>query len=58
MCVCVCCVFPISHQEEASAVERSANEALADAQQSLDQVRRLMNKENKVKELIGDLKDM
>ncbi|XP_029930375.1 laminin subunit gamma-2 [Myripristis murdjan] len=47
-----------SHQEKASAVERSANEALADAQQSLDQVRKLMNKENKVKELIGDLKDM
>ncbi|XP_049930403.1 laminin subunit gamma-2 [Epinephelus moara] len=46
------------HQTTADAVERSANEALSNSEKSLDQVRNLMNKENKVKELIGDLKTM
>lgn len=44
------------HQTKADAVERSANEALSDSEKSLSLVRTLMNKENKVKELIGDLK--
>ncbi|XP_034743237.1 laminin subunit gamma-2 isoform X1 [Etheostoma cragini] len=46
------------HETTADAVERSANDALRDSQKSLDLVRTLMNKENKVKELIGDLKTM
>ncbi|XP_026230068.1 laminin subunit gamma-2 [Anabas testudineus] len=46
------------HQTKAGAVERSANEALSDSQKGLALVRTLMNKENKVKELIGDLKTM
>ncbi|XP_034411425.1 LOW QUALITY PROTEIN: laminin subunit gamma-2 [Cyclopterus lumpus] len=44
------------HQAKADAVQRSANEALSDSEKSLALVRSLMNKENKVKELIGDLK--
>ncbi|KAK9538314.1 hypothetical protein VZT92_003497 [Zoarces viviparus] len=46
------------HQTKADAVQRSANEALSDSEKSLALVRTLMNKENKVKELIGDLKTM
>lgn len=46
------------HQMKAKAVERSATDALSDSQKSLALVRTLMNKENKVKELIGDLKTM
>ncbi|XP_030608704.1 laminin subunit gamma-2 [Archocentrus centrarchus] len=46
------------HKTIAGAVERTANEALSDSQESLALVRNLMNKENKVKELIGDLKTM
>ncbi|XP_076600718.1 laminin subunit gamma-2 [Chaetodon auriga] len=46
------------HQTTADAVERSAADALSDSQKSLALVRSLMNKENKVKELIGDLKTM
>ncbi|XP_070830602.1 laminin subunit gamma-2 [Chaetodon trifascialis] len=46
------------HQTAADAVERSAADALSDSQKSLALVRSLMNKENKVKELIGDLKTM
>lgn len=37
-------------------MERSATDALSDSEKSLALVRTLMNKENKVKELIGDLK--
>lgn len=44
------------HQTKADAVERTANEALSDSEKSLALVRNLMNKENKVKGLIGDLK--
>lgn len=44
------------HRTEADAVERSAGDALSDSEKSLALVRTLMNKENKVKELIGDLK--
>ncbi|XP_070701477.1 laminin subunit gamma-2 [Pempheris klunzingeri] len=44
------------HQTQAGAVERSATDALSDSEKSLALVRTLMNKENKVKELIGDLK--
>lgn len=44
------------HQTNANAVERTANEALSDSEKGLALVRTLMNKENKVKELIGDLK--
>lgn len=50
--------LPSSHQMFADAVERNANKALSDSQQSLTLVRNLMNRENKVKELIGDLKTM
>ncbi|XP_078121302.1 laminin subunit gamma-2 [Sander vitreus] len=46
------------HETKADAVERSANEALSDSEKSLALVRTLMNRENKVKELIGDLKTM
>ncbi|XP_042353548.1 laminin subunit gamma-2, partial [Plectropomus leopardus] len=46
------------HQTTAGAVERSANDALSDSEKSLNLVRGLMNKENKVKELIGGLKSM
>ncbi|XP_053186882.1 laminin subunit gamma-2 [Scomber japonicus] len=44
------------HQTKADTVERSANDALRDSEKSLALVRTLMNKENKVKETIGDLK--
>ncbi|XP_035489050.2 laminin subunit gamma-2 [Scophthalmus maximus] len=44
------------HQTKAVAVEQSASEALRDSEKSLAQVRTLMNKENRVKELLGDLK--
>lgn len=50
--------LPCRHETIAGAVERSANEALRDSQESLALVRNLMNRENKVKELIGDLKTM
>nr|XP_046265365.1 laminin subunit gamma-2 [Scatophagus argus] len=46
------------HQTMAGTVERSATDALSDSEKSLALVRTLMNKENKVKELIGDLKTM
>ncbi|XP_054623821.1 laminin subunit gamma-2 [Dunckerocampus dactyliophorus] len=45
------------HQTKAGAVDRSASEALSDAQKGLALVRTLVNKENKVKELIGDVKN-
>nr|XP_057924701.1 laminin subunit gamma-2 isoform X2 [Doryrhamphus excisus] len=45
------------HQTKAGAVDRSANEALSDAQKGLALVRTLINKENKVKDLIGDVKN-
>uniref|UniRef100_A0A3B3B8P7 Laminin IV type A domain-containing protein n=2 Tax=Oryzias melastigma TaxID=30732 RepID=A0A3B3B8P7_ORYME len=44
------------HQKKANAVERTANEALSDSEKSLALLRTLTNRENKVKELIGDLK--
>ncbi|XP_036940529.1 laminin subunit gamma-2 [Acanthopagrus latus] len=44
------------HQSTADDVERTATDALSDSQSSLTLVRDLMNKENKVKELIGELK--
>ncbi|KAM6989831.1 laminin subunit gamma-2 [Tautogolabrus adspersus] len=44
------------HQTKADSVEKTANNALSDSEKSLALVRTLMNKENKVKELIGDLK--
>ncbi|XP_029381415.1 laminin subunit gamma-2 isoform X1 [Echeneis naucrates] len=44
------------HQSKASTVGHMANKALGDSEKSLALVRTLMNKENKVKELIGDLK--
>nr|XP_040028365.1 laminin subunit gamma-2 [Gasterosteus aculeatus aculeatus] len=43
------------HTATADEVQRSANEALSNSERSLALVRTLMNKENKVKELIGDL---
>ncbi|KAM4728868.1 laminin subunit gamma-2 [Anableps anableps] len=43
------------HKTMADLVEQTANKALSDSKESLDLVRTLMNKENKVKELIGDL---
>ncbi|XP_056149191.1 laminin subunit gamma-2 [Lampris incognitus] len=46
------------HQNKADVVERTANEALRDSDKSLALVRTLMNKENKVKELLGDLRTM
>ncbi|KAM9844838.1 laminin subunit gamma-2 [Aulostomus maculatus] len=44
------------HQTTAGSVERSANDAQSNSEKSLALVRTLMNKENKVKELIGSLK--
>ncbi|KAL6103705.1 lamc1 [Pungitius sinensis] len=46
------------HTATADEVQRSANEALSNSEKSLALVRTLMNKENKVKELIGDLQTM
>ncbi|XP_054452611.1 laminin subunit gamma-2 [Anoplopoma fimbria] len=46
------------HQTTADAVQQTTNEALSDSKKSLALVRTLMNKENKVKMLIGDLKTM
>ncbi|XP_026169484.1 laminin subunit gamma-2 [Mastacembelus armatus] len=46
------------HNMKANTVEQTANEALGDSEKSLGLARTLMNKENKVKELIGDLKTM
>ncbi|XP_056247590.1 laminin subunit gamma-2 [Seriola aureovittata] len=46
------------HQTKATAVEQTANMALSDSEKSLGLVRTLMTRENKVKELIGDLKTM
>ncbi|XP_024857820.2 laminin subunit gamma-2 [Kryptolebias marmoratus] len=43
------------HVTDADAVERTANEALSDSKESLTLVRSLVNRENKVKELIGDM---
>ncbi|XP_034559049.1 laminin subunit gamma-2 [Notolabrus celidotus] len=44
------------HQTKADVVEKTANDALSDSEKSLALVRTLMNKENKVKEQVGDLK--
>ncbi|XP_062259930.1 laminin subunit gamma-2 [Platichthys flesus] len=44
------------HQAKATAVDETASDALSDSEKSLALVRTLMNKENKVKELIGDLR--
>ncbi|XP_056266481.1 laminin subunit gamma-2 [Pseudoliparis swirei] len=46
------------HQTKADAVQQSANEALHDSEKSLALVRTLKNKENRVKELVGDLRTM
>ncbi|XP_047445759.1 laminin subunit gamma-2 [Mugil cephalus] len=46
------------HKTDSDAVQQTANEALADSKESLTLIRSLMNRENKVKELIGDLKNM
>ncbi|KAM8849949.1 laminin subunit gamma-2 isoform 2-T2 [Spinachia spinachia] len=43
------------HTAAADEVQRSANEALSNSEKSLALVRTLMYKENKVKELVGDL---
>ncbi|XP_060940860.1 laminin subunit gamma-2 [Limanda limanda] len=44
------------HQTKAAAVDQTASDALSDSEKSLALVRTLMNKENKVKELIGGLR--
>ncbi|XP_035025549.1 laminin subunit gamma-2 [Hippoglossus stenolepis] len=44
------------HQTKATAVDETASDALSGSEKSLALVRTLMNKENKVKELIGDLR--
>lgn len=44
------------HQREADAVERSATDALSDSEKSLALVRTFVNRENKIKQLIGALK--
>ncbi|KAJ4922437.1 hypothetical protein JOQ06_022933 [Pogonophryne albipinna] len=46
------------HQTTADSVERTASEALTDSKKSLALVRDLMTRENKVQELIGDMKTM
>lgn len=45
-----------THQTTADAVEKTANAALSDSEKSLALARTLLNRENKVKETIGDLK--
>lgn len=45
------------HHKEANTVEQSAAEALKDSEMGLALVQDLMNRENKVKELIGELKN-
>ncbi|CAN9502851.1 unnamed protein product [Ophioblennius macclurei] len=45
-----------SHEKTANAVDRAATEALSDSKQGLSLVRGLMNQENRVKDVIGDLK--
>lgn len=47
-----------NHETAAGAVEKAANGALSDSKKGLDLVRGLFNRENKVKEQIGDLKNM
>nr|XP_061795383.1 laminin subunit gamma-2-like [Nerophis lumbriciformis] len=44
------------HKTKATAVERSANEALGDSEKSLELVRNLLNKGKDVKDLIGGVK--
>lgn len=46
------------HKTTAGSVEQTAQDALSFSEQSLALVRTLMNKENKVKELIGDLQKL
>ncbi|XP_035989424.1 laminin subunit gamma-2 [Fundulus heteroclitus] len=46
------------HKATAASVEQTANEALSDSEESLALVRTLMNRENKVNELIGDLQTL
>lgn len=49
---------PFRHVTDADTVEQTADEALSDSKKSLALIRTLMNRENKVKEVIGDLKNM
>lgn len=44
------------HQSQAEAVEGTADDALAASQKALALMTSALNKENRVKELIGDLK--
>ncbi|MEQ2164365.1 hypothetical protein GOODEAATRI_006014 [Goodea atripinnis] len=46
------------HKTTADSVEQTANKALSDSKESLALVRTLMTRENKVKELIGDLQTL
>lgn len=45
------------HKKEANTVEQSAADALEDSEKGLALVQDLMKRENKVKDLIGDLKN-
>lgn len=45
------------HKKEENTVEQSAADALEDSEKGLALVQDLMKRENKVKDLIGDLKN-
>lgn len=51
--------FPsFRHVTEAAVVERAANDSLSDSKESLVLVQALVDRENQVKELVGDLNSL
>lgn len=50
-------VLNARHQKEANAVEQNAANALENSEMGLALIQNLMNRENKVKDLIGELKN-
>lgn len=50
-------VLNTRHQKEANAVEKNAANALEDSEMGLALIQNLMNRENKVKDLTGVLKN-
>lgn len=50
-------VLNTRHQKEAKAVEKNAVNALEDSEMGLALIQNLMNRENKVKDLTGELKN-
>lgn len=54
---CSCSFMSFRHQREADVMQQSSSDALNKSEKSLALVKALMSNENKVKELIGDLKN-